>query len=186
MLKIVTAPNDVLALVASPIEKIDNNIKNLIKEMALTLANAKDPEGVGLAAPQVGRSLRLFIVREEPKSDLKVFINPEITYPKELDLIAEAEKDKKKKKSVKLEGCLSLNSIWGVVKRYPSILLKYLDENGTEHEEKITGFLATIIQHEVDHLDGILFPKRVLEQQGELYKSSKDKKGETVFEEIKI
>jgi peptide deformylase len=186
MLKIITAPHATLATVAEPINKIDNDMRNLITEMVTTLENAKDPEGVGLAAPQVNKSLSLFIVKEDKKSPLKVFINPKITYPEGINLMEEIKRDKKKKKSVKLEGCLSLNNIWGVVKRYPSVLLTYQDENGIEHTEKFTGFLATIIQHEVDHLNGILFPKRVLEQNGQLYKSSKDKKGETVFEEIKI
>lgn len=186
MLKIVLAPHDALSQVALPIKKIDSEVKKLIKEMAETLENATDPEGVGLAAPQVGKSLRLFIVKEDKKSSLLVFINPEITYPEGIDLIEKVKEDKKKKKSIKLEGCLSLNNIWGVVKRYKSVLLTYLDENGLEHKQKFTGFLSTIIQHEVDHLNGTLFPKRVLEQQGKLYKSSKDKKGEVVFEEIKI
>lgn len=185
MLKIVIAPNEVLSLEAEKVTKIDSGIKNLIKEMAFSLENATDPEGVGLAAPQVGRSLRLFVVKEDRKSSLQVFINPELTYPEGVDIAEEVEKEKKKK-SIKLEGCLSLNNIWGVVKRYPSVLLSYQDKNGAQHQRKFTGFLATIIQHEVDHLDGILFPKRVLEQNGILYKSSKDKKGEAIFEEIKI
>ena len=82
---------------------------------------------------------------------------------------------------------LSLQDIWGIVERHSTVTLSYLDATGKKHDkEKFTGFMATIIQHEVDHLNGILFPKRVIEQKNKLYKSSKDTKGETVFEEIAI
>ncbi|MDO8461008.1 MAG: peptide deformylase, partial [bacterium] len=62
----------------------------------------------------------------------------------------------------------------------------FIDENGKPHKRKFSGFIATIIQHEYDHLHGILFPKRVLEQKGKLYKSRKNKEGKDVFEEIEI
>lgn len=64
--------------------------------------------------------------------------------------------------------------------------MAYLDEKGVKHQEVFTGFLATIIQHEFDHLQGVLFPRRVLEQKGQLYKSVKNKKGEMEFEEISV
>lgn len=184
MLKIVNAPDPVLSDKAKPVAKVNSAIKSLLKEMEDTLDNAKDPEGVGLAAPQVGKSLQIFIVRQDKKSPLLTFINPTILSPSTETKIT--MKSKTKKKSVKLEGCLSLQDIWGTVKRHPSVMLEYMDEDGKKHKKKFTGFLATIIQHEVDHLNGILFPKHVLEQKGELYKSSKNKKGETIFEEISI
>jgi len=81
---------------------------------------------------------------------------------------------------------LSLVNIWGEVERSPEITLEYLDESGKSHNRKFSGFMATIIQHEVDHLNGILFPKRVLEQNGTLYQSSKNAKGEDEFEELII
>jgi len=67
-----------------------------------------------------------------------------------------------------------------------SLSITYFDENGIKKTKKVSGFLATIIQHEMDHLNGVLFPKRVLEQKGALYKSKKDEKGEEYFDEIKI
>jgi peptide deformylase len=77
-------------------------------------------------------------------------------------------------------------NIWGEVQRSPEITVEYLDETGKAHKRQFRGFMATIVQHEVDHLNGILFPKRVLEQGGTLYHSSKNSKGEDEFEELKI
>ena len=77
-------------------------------------------------------------------------------------------------------------NIWGEVQRFPEISVEYMDESGKVHKRKFTGFMAIIIQHEVDHLNGILFPKRVLEQHGTLYQSSKNSKGEDEFEELII
>lgn len=189
MLKIVQAPNPVLAQKARSVAKIDKSIHQLLKQMEETLDAAKDPEGVGLAAPQVGKSLQIFVVRQTPKSPLLTFINPKIESLS--DNISEnppaiRENQKKEKKGTQLEGCLSLYNIWGVVKRYPSVVLSYQDEKGTKHKKTFDGFLATIIQHECDHLQGVLFPKRTLEQGNPLYRSLKNKKGEMEFEEIEI
>lgn len=185
MLKIIQAPHPVLSKKAKPIEKIDAAIKRLIDEMTKTLENAKDPEGVGLAAPQVGKSLRLFIVKESKSAPLRVFINPEVKVLNSPKTI-KSKQTEKKSKEVKLEGCLSLRDIWGVVKRHNKIEVSYLDEKGEKHTEIFNSFLATIIQHEQDHLEGILFPQRVLEQNGILYKSEINKKGEMEFHEISI
>lgn len=192
MLKIVQTPEPVLSQPAKPISNIDKAIHHLIQDMKETLVNAKDPEGVGLAAPQVGKSIQLFIIRQTPSSEILVFINPQIEefikedVPEEKEESLSADRRKKSEKNVQLEGCLSLSGIWGVVKRYPGVLLSYQDPTGQKHRKKFTGFIATIIQHEYDHLQGALFPKRVLEQKNQLYKSVKNAKGETEFEEIKL
>ncbi len=185
MLKIVQTPDSVLSKKAERINKIDSSIKLLIQEMVETLENARDPEGVGLAAPQVGKSLQLFIVKEDLDVPVKIYINPHLEL---LEPIQEekAKTKKEKDEGVKLEGCLSLRDIWGVVKRSPKVKILYEDEHGTKHEKIVTGFIATILQHEFDHINGTLFTKRVLEQKEKLYNSSKDKKGEIVFEEIEI
>lgn len=180
MLQIVTAPNPVLSTKAKPVAKVDKAILNLVTEMEESLDKATDPIGVGLAAPQVGKSLDLFITKPTAKSKMFVFINPLITAKKPLP------KEKDNKKTFKLEGCLSLVNIWGEVERSPEITVKYLDETGKAHKRQFQGFMATVIQHEVDHLSGVLFPKRVLEQGGTLYQSSKNSKGEDEFEELKI
>lgn len=187
MLPIVQAPLPVLAQKAKRIAKVDSEIKKLIEEMTETLLHAKDPEGVGLAAPQVGKSLQLFIIKESPDDPLQVFINPKLSIPKGVKLAHEEDQaGEKKDREVKLEGCLSLQDIWGVVHRYPEVDLTYQDENGKSHTKHFDGFFATIIQHEVDHLEGILFPRRVLEQKGQLYKSVKNAKGEMEFEELPL
>lgn len=196
-MKIVQAPSSVLSSVANPVEKIDKSIKKLLKDMEKALLAASDPEGVGLAAPQIGKSLQIFIVKETPEAELKTFINPVIEdfidKPEEVQpepsQSAKTAKAKKKagiNKGVQLEGCLSLKDIWGVVKRHDGVVLSYQDEKGVAHKRTFDGFMGVIIQHETDHLNGVLFPKRVLEQKQKLYKSIKNKKNETEFEELEI
>lgn len=180
MIPIVTAPSPVLSRRAKKVGKINKSIKTLLKEMEEALLSAKDPEGVGLAAPQIGKSLAIFITKPTPKSPIRVFINPEII---SLETIKEV---KKSKNSARLEGCLSLPSIWGEVKRNPSLVLSYMDQRGKQHEKEFKGFVATIIQHEYDHLQGALFTEHVLSQGGTLYKSHKNEKGEDEFEELEI
>lgn len=193
MLKIVTAPNPVLSQKAKAVKKIDKSILNLILEMKKTLDLAKDPKGVGLAAPQVGKSLRIFIMKPSGSLPISTFINPvikKLESKKEIPSLSNSAKIEtkkpKKSKGKLLEGCLSIPSIWGNVTRAKTVTLSWQDEEGKTHEKTFTGFPAVIIQHETDHLEGILFPKHVLEQKDQLYKSHKDKKGEDVFEEIEI
>lgn len=196
-MKIIQAPNQVLSQKAKPVEKVDKVTKKLLKEMEQTLVSQMDPEGVGLAAPQVGESFQIFIVKQEHNSPLLTFINPVIekTFAKPTEKIADikqstttakAKKKAKMDKGVQLEGCLSLKDVWGVVKRPYGLVLSYQDELGTAHKKTFEGFLATIIQHEIDHLQGVLFPKRVLEQKNPLYHSVKTRKGEIEFEEIEL
>lgn len=187
MLKIVTAPNPVLSSIAKPISKVDAFVIKLVEEMKTTLEKTIDPKGVGLAAPQVGKPLRIFLAKPTDKSKILVFINPKITkQSSEKDYVKRPKKDVSKKASKKLEGCLSLPTIWGPVLRASSLTLTFLDEQGKSHIKPFKNFMATIIQHETDHLNGVLFPKRVLEQKGTLYKSHKNEKNEDEFEEIEI
>lgn len=192
MMKIVQAPDPVLSQKAKPVKKFDEALHLLLDEMKQTLAKASDPEGVGLAAPQVGKSLQIFIARENPKDHFFVCINPKIeSFETRKKENKKTDKEKKSAKSgtdkgVQLEGCLSLKDVWGVVTRHDGVMLSYQDENGKKYTKKCTGFFATIIQHEYDHLQGILFPKRTLEQKNPLYHSTKNAKGETEFEEIKL
>lgn len=181
MSKIVIAPNQILAKKAKPVGIVNKNILEIIEEMKLALLSASDPVGVGLAAPQIGKSLQIFITKPTSESKIKVFINPRIKQLEKSD-----SKKETRKKYTKLEGCLSLPAIWGEVKRSSVLTLEYLDEKGKKRTNVFRGFMATIIQHEVDHLNGALFPKKVLEQKGTLYKSGKNKEGKEVFEEIQI
>lgn len=197
MVKIVQAPDEVLSTVAKPIDKIDKYIKTVLKDMEKALASARDPEGVGLAAPQIGKSLRIFITKPQPKSPLLTFINPVIEQyldppsgakqkAYQSKTTAKVKKEAGIDKGTQLEGCLSLKDIWGVVHRRYGVVLSYMDEHGVKHKKKFEGFFATIIQHEVDHLQGILFPNHVLEQKNKLFKSYTNKKGEMEFEELEI
>lgn len=182
ILDVVLAPHEVLSAKAAKIEKIDDNVLQLIEDMKETLVAQTDPEGIGLAAPQVGRSVQLFIVKPEKESPFDIYINPKI------ELLPEKEPKtrKKTKDSRRLEGCLSLKVIWGTVKRAKKVKAEWTDEQGKTHKKVFAGFYATILQHEYDHLQGILFPRRVLEQQGQLYKSHKDEEGKEVFEPVEL
>lgn len=178
--KILAAPNPVLVNQSQPVLKIDRKILRIIQEMEETLVAQKNPKGVGLAAPQVGYPLRIFVAKPSPKSDFRVFINPEITWKS--NEITEQVPERPNP----LEGCLSIPGIWGKVKRHQSLKLRYFTPDGKTHRQKFEGFLATIIQHEMDHLSGCLFPQRVLEQKGKLYKSEKNKEGKSELVEIEL
>lgn len=99
-------------------------------------------DGVGIAAPQVGRNERIFIINE-PKGPA-AYINPEIT--KRSDILQDSE-----------EGCLSVPGVWGIVPRSKKIFFRALNRHGRQIEFEAKNFLATVYQHELDHLDGILF-----------------------------
>lgn len=179
-MRIVTTPNPVLTQPSQPVAKIDRQILNFIEEMKKTLVSAENPKGVGLAASQVGKPWRIFIAKPYPKSEIKVFINPKIIWKSTESTNGVPGKDKK------FEGCLSIPGIWGIVKRHQSVKLKYHDIKGKLHSQKFSGLLATIVQHEMDHLEGRLFSSRVLEQKGKFYKIAKDKEGKEVLEELEL
>lgn len=176
---IVVVPHSVLTTSAKPVTSFDIRLARLVAEMKKTLFATKNPKGVGLAAPQIGESYRIFVTRPKETATIRVFINPHI-------ISATGETDGVPERTNKLEGCLSIPNIWGKVKRNQSLVLHYQDEKGKTHKEAFTGFLATIIQHEVDHVDGILFTQRVLTQHGKLYQATKDTQGKEVLEEISV
>jgi len=197
MYKIVTTPENILSEVSKPVINFDKKLKEILLSMEETLRATKDPIGVGLAAPQVGLSLRIFQLRPDEKSSVRSIINPEIlSISDELndDLVQSARKKKAvddgkipaPKGKRLLEGCLSIPNIWGYVQRKKEVKLSFQDENGLQHEEIFKGFPAVIVQHEIDHLNGILFTKHVMDQNEVLYRSSKDKDNEDVFEEIDL
>ncbi len=186
MSKIITAPNPVLSQIAKPFVFGKDNLSSLLKEMEGLLISANDPKGVGLAAPQIGKSTAIFIAKPTEKSEISVFINPQIVENEQASQKLSGAKSASGGRVRKLEGCLSLPKIWGEVLRSPSVTLSYYDQKGKQKTKKFTGFMATIAQHEADHLNGILFPKRVLEQKGQLYKSYKNEKNEDEFEELTI
>ena len=187
MFQIVKVPNSVLTTSSKPVEKIDKKVVEVIEGMKRALVATKNPKGVGLAAPQVGKSLRIFITKPTPKSPFSVFINPEIQEASTEKTEGVPRPASSEKPDNKFEGCLSIPNIWGVVYRHQSVKVAYQDETGKNHTKTFKGFIATIIQHETDHINGILFTQRVLEQKNKLYKiTGKDKEGKDVFKEIDV
>ena len=144
ILPILVAPHPVLKQKCEPVAEVTDDIRQLLDDM---LATMYDAPGVGLAAPQVGVSKRILVVdcapRDADPQPMKL-INPEIiTASDEL--------------STYEEGCLSFPDQYADVKRPARVTVRYLDENGTQQEIDADGLLATCIQHEIDHLDGIVF-----------------------------
>ena len=142
--KILTEPDPILRKKCEPLEKVDTETKQLMDDMLETMYAAP---GIGLAAIQVGILKRLVVIDiskgEEEKKPM-FLINPQIIH-------------RSKKTSIYEEGCLSLPGQFAEIERPAECILKYIDYNGKEKELKADGLLATCVQHEVDHLNGILF-----------------------------
>lgn len=148
-------------------EDIDSDypeLQQLIADMWETMYNS---DGVGLAAPQIGRSISLIVLDGSPlaeafpecKDSKMVLINP---YLEVIEDIAPVTRD---------EGCLSLPGMSEPVKRTEHIRLQWLDENFKEHEQEFSGFLARIMQHEYDHLEGTVYTDRISPIRKQLCKS---------------
>ena len=143
MLKIYKLGEDVLRQVAKPVEEVTEKHKKLAEEMFETMEAA---DGVGLAAPQVGLSIRMFVVVAD--DDVRrVFINPQIIATSQ-ELVPYEE------------GCLSIPEVYESIMRPKTVKVQALDENGKPFTLEADGLLARIIQHENDHLDGILYIDR--------------------------
>ena len=140
-MKIETGQNNpILRKKSQPIKKITADILDLAKDM-IEIMNKND--GIGLSACQVGKNIRMFVILSELSSDKKVFINPEIIKIS-------------KKTEILEEGCLSLPGITLLIKRAKSLKIKAIDEHGKQFKLKAKDLLARVIQHELDHLNGIL------------------------------
>lgn len=147
-MEIVKHPNKTLGQKLKKIKQITSELERLIEAMRQTVIEAN---GIGLAANQVGEDWAVFVIDKKLAEENGVpdaYINPEITeFSREL---AELE-----------EGCLSLPDYWRPVTRPKKIKLKALDENGKKIKIKARGFLARVLQHEVDHINGVLIKDRV-------------------------
>lgn len=144
MLNIVTVPNPVLRAKAQKVGPINGEILKLVDEMRDTLEN-NPRKGVGLAAPQVAKPLRIILVKDgrEEKANTFVLINPEIT-------------KRSKETDCHYEGCLSIPDTYALVERSLKIVFKAQNPKGQNLTLKAADFFARVIQHEVDHLNGIL------------------------------
>ncbi len=149
ILPIVEVPDPRLRQISSPVETVDDGVRKLIADMFETMYAAP---GIGLAAIQVGVPKRILVIDlQEPEvedgppvKDPRVFINPEIIKHSDEEVPY-------------LEGCLSVPDQYAEVERPDHIRARWLDENGKPHEEQLDGLLAVCLQHEMDHLEGILF-----------------------------
>lgn len=145
LLDIVTGSDtEILRTVCDPVAKFDKALKKVSQDMIETMHKAK---GLGIAAPQVGINARVFIVTFDygQKDERQVvMVNPEITFFSEEKDIAE-------------EGCLSLPKVFGNVERPTEIVVKYKNIKGQEMTLRLSGLNARVVQHELDHLNGVLF-----------------------------
>lgn len=178
-MKVVIAPDPKLRIQTKQVKKINSGLLQTLKEMIKLTKTFNDPEGVGLASTQVGLKEAFFVAKNSPadrhgEDKFLSVINPKI--------LSTGKKTKKY-----FEGCLSTPNIWGEVKRYLQIKVSYQDPMGKQIISPLKGILAWIFQHEIDHLNGILFQDRGLQQKGKFYKfTGKDKTGADTFEEIII
>jgi peptide deformylase len=144
---IVLDPHPVLRAIAEPVQKIDRDILKLLDDMADTMYEAN---GIGLAAPQVGVSKRVIVVDYGDEfGGLIEMINPEIV--------------EKSGSVVDVEGCLSIPGLRGHVERFEKLTLRYLNRKGERCEMKPEGYFARVFQHEIDHLDGILYTDKAID-----------------------
>lgn len=144
ILEIIHSPDPRLKKISQPVLEINDEIKDFIQDLIDTMYDA---EGIGLAAVQVGvlkRILVLDIEQKEGEKNPRCFINPEI--------IEESEEI-----SHYQEGCLSFPGMFSDVERPAEVTVSYMDEHGKQHKIKADGLLATCLQHEIDHLNGIVF-----------------------------
>lgn len=138
-------PAQVLAGPAEKIEKIDDNIRRLVKKMTEVM---RQSGGIGLAAPQIGVPLRIFIIAlDADRQDLKVYINPTVTTEGRLEAME--------------EGCLSVPEIYTRVKRYKKCRVTATDLDGNQFTEEAEGLYARCLQHENDHINGITIVNRM-------------------------
>jgi peptide deformylase len=142
--EILTIPDKRLRLVSEPVKRIDAGIRALVDDMFETM---HDAPGIGLAAIQIGvakRVVTMDLSKKEESHEPRVFINPEITWAS-------------KEKSTHEEGCLSIPEYYEEVERPQQVKVKYLDLEGKTHEVEASGLFATCLQHEIDHINGVLF-----------------------------
>jgi peptide deformylase len=141
---ILTLPDPILRKKAAPIERVDDTLRRLMGDMLLTMYEAP---GIGLAAPQIGVSRRLIVMDpakdDAPKTPL-VMVNPEILERSEELRLHE-------------EGCLSIPDFTAEVERPAKTRVSYIDRDGKQQEIELEGIWSTLVQHEIDHLNGVLF-----------------------------
>ena len=167
----VSLPDQKIRQKSDAVIAFDKSVADVVKDLLETAEIQKDPVALGLAAPQIGVFKKIFVARIRNK--FKHFVNPQIikSSPKETAL---------------MEGCFSVPEIYGNVTRPAEIGIKYQDMHGKTQQATFKSLAAKIIQHEFDHLNGILFIDHVHGQNGKTFKVVKGKKGEEQFVEIPL
>lgn len=159
----ISESNDLQILRATNLEvdPTDQTVKDLISRMFQTVTDPKKP-GVGIAAPQIGLNRRVFLAQRLDKKDqpYEFFLNPEIVWYS--TLLRKGE-----------EGCLSIADAYDTVFRSYAIQITYNDLSGKHYQEVVEGFTAVIMQHEMDHLNGVLFTDRIKDQEDKKFQDAK-------------
>jgi peptide deformylase len=169
---ILKSTNQKLRARSKEISQLDKKTNSVIADLYETLKAQKDPEGIGLAAPQIGKNIRMFLMRDE--NIQKIIINPKVISMTKIKV--------SKTKQKIMEGCLSLPHFYSPLTRAEKITISYKSEKWEDKTETFSGLSAQIVQHEIDHLDGVLFVDHVFEQKLPLYEYTK--KGEWVRVEL--
>ena len=155
---IITVPDDRLLQKCEKVTDFGNETQKIIRNLKDTLASAKNPEGAGLAAPQIGVLKRIIVVRnfvlnpvekENPLVEEHILINPKVV-------------STSKETITDWEGCLSIPDTYGQVERYKKIKIKAQDESGQTIRLTASGYFSAVIQHEMDHLEGVLFTSKTV------------------------
>ncbi len=141
---LIILPDPLLRQMSKPVERVDDSLRKLADDMLETMYDAP---GIGLAAIQIGLPLRLLVIdlaKEDDEPAPHVFVNPEILHGSD-------------DRSVYEEGCLSIPEYYAEVERPATVRVKYVDREGKAQEMAAEGLMATCLQHEIDHLNGVLF-----------------------------
>lgn len=172
-MKIVTIPHESLRTETELVSTVDKKVLTFIQDLEKTLKNKQNPQGVGLAAPQVNKNWAIFTtLLDDPNGKLRqrVFINPRVIDASDTLILGPNDEE------TQLEGCLSMPGLYGPVFRHEWITFSFQVIEGTElieKQETFTDFAARVMQHEHDHLHGILFTDRAIENNLPVYKENK-------------
>lgn len=186
--KITLVPHPVLRTKAAPIDAVSPQVLTWLKDLTSTLRNTIDPPGVGLAAPQISQPWRAFVTQLDQdaptKNPIRLFINPKIIDQADKLILGASAREPD------LEGCLSIPLLYGPLLRSEWVTvewqtLDWQDQLAEHHTETFFDFSARVIQHELDHLNGVLFTDHIQQQQQPLYRAENDKLIEVTYDLVK-
>ncbi len=184
-MQIITIPHQTLRLQAKEVKKVDRKLVKFVRNLENTLADSRHPRGVGLAAPQVDRSWRIFATQLPDEKEqlhpelIRHYINPIVTKQSKKLILGETVASKEARE----EGCLSMPGLYGPVPRAEWIELLWYElknENLVKREARFENFAARVILHETDHLDGILFTDYSLKYDLPVYRENKSGKWQEI------